>query len=220
MPDLSKVTDTNCRSSLCVRLLGNASRRTWEGEGLTFIRFLRPAQRILSVVVIAAFSWVCVMSATGPSTLHTEQWSSHSVAKELTPPYQRMAQTAHPGMSRTSYERATLRNINAVRRAHHLGTLSFASCSNRVASKWSTHLALTHGFYHQSMLRLLNVCRARYAGETLGMGTMTPKKLVSLWMHSPPHRHILLSKNPQRIGIGATPNANGEWVVAAEFMRF
>jgi uncharacterized protein YkwD len=209
---------------LCARLFGRPPSParlivTWEGEGLTFLRFLRPAQRILSVVVIAAFSFVCVMSATGP-TLHTRQWGSHPETSELTAPYQRMAQTAHPAMASSAYEQATLRNINAVRRAHHLGTLSFASCSNRVASKWSTHLALTHGFYHQSMLRLLDVCRARYAGETLGMGTMTPKKLVSLWMHSPPHRHILLSKNPQRIGIGATPNSNGEWVVAAEFMRF
>ncbi len=193
---------------------------TWEGEGLTIIRYLRPAQRILSVAVIAAFTCVCLMSASGPSTLHTSTWSSHPTTLALTAPYQRMAQTAHPAMARSSYERATLRNINAVRRAHHLGTLTFASCSNRVASKWSTHLAVTHGFYHQSMVRLLNVCRARYAGETLGMGTMTPKKLVSLWMHSPPHRHILMSKNPQHIGIGATPNSNGEWVVAAEFMRF
>jgi uncharacterized protein YkwD len=187
---------------------------------LSFVGYLRQAQRIVSVAVIAAFTCVCVMSATGTSTLHTTQWSSHPTTKELTAPYQRMAQTAHPAMTRSSYERATLRNINAVRRAHHLGTLSFANCPNRAASKWSTHLALTHGFYHQSMLRLLDACRAHYAGETLGMGTMTPKKLVSLWMHSPPHRHILLSKNPRRIGIGATPSSNGEWVVAAEFMRF
>jgi uncharacterized protein YkwD len=199
---------------------GASSIVTWEGEGLTFVRLLRPAQRILSVAVIAAFTCVCLMSATGPSTMHTTQWSSHPATKELTAPYQRMAQTAHPAMARSAYERATLRYINAVRRAHHLGTLSFASCSNKAASRWSNHLAATHGFYHQSMVRLLNVCHARYAGETLGMGTMTPQKLVSLWMHSPPHRHILLSKNPKRIGIGATPNSNGEWVVAAEFMRF
>ena len=39
-------------------------------------------------------------------------------------------------------------------------------------------------------------------------------------MHSPPHRQVLLSQQPRRIGIGATPNAGGEWVVAANFMRF
>ena len=41
-----------------------------------------------------------------------------------------------------------------------------------------------------------------------------------MWMHSPPHRAVLMSKSPRRIGIGATPNARGEWVVAANFMRF
>jgi hypothetical protein len=29
-----------------------------------------------------------------------------------------------------------------------------------------------------------------------------------------------MSKSPTRIGIGATPNASGEWVVAANYMRF
>ena len=160
------------------------------------------------------------MSATSSSTLVTKQWSSHEATKPLTAPYQQVAETAHPAMSPLAYERATLRGINAVRRAHHLQPLTFASCTNKVARKWSAFLSRTNGFYHQSMLGLLSLCHARYAGETLGMGTMTPKKLVSLWMHSPPHRHILLSKSPQRIGIGATPNSKGEWVVAANFMRF
>jgi cysteine-rich secretory family protein len=61
---------------------------------------------------------------------------------------------------------------------------------------------------------------AYYAGETLGRGAITPKTLVTMWMHSAPHRHVLMSKSPTRIGIGATPNAHGEWVVAANFMRF
>jgi uncharacterized protein YkwD len=70
------------------------------------------------------------------------------------------------------------------------------------------------------MTHLLNKCDAYYAGETLGRGAITPKTLVSMWMHSPPHRAVLMSKSPRRIGIGATPNARGEWVVAANFMRF
>ena len=68
--------------------------------------------------------------------------------------------------------------------------------------------------------RLLNKCDAYYAGETLGRGAITPQTLVSMWMHSPPHRAVLMSRSPRRIGIGATPNARGEWVVAANFMRF
>src|SRR6201989_3494825 len=116
MSDLSKVIDTDCRDFWCASLLDVSRHR--EGEGLSFVGYLRQAQRIVSVAVIAAFTFVCVISATGPSTLHTTQWSSHPTTREMTTPYQRMAQTAHPAMTRSSYERATLRSINAVRRAH------------------------------------------------------------------------------------------------------
>jgi hypothetical protein len=30
---------------------------------------------------------------------------------------------------------------------------------------------------------------------------------------------VLLSGKPRRIGVGATPNGRGEWVVTANFMR-
>jgi uncharacterized protein YkwD len=184
---------------------------------MTVVRFLRVTQRTLSGLAVVALFCVCALSATGPSTLVTRTWTPHTTAMQTAT--QDVVQ-GQPSLSTSPYERSTLRRINDVRRAHHLGTLSFASCPNRVATKWSAFLARTHGFYHQSMQRLLNVCHARYAGETLGMGTITPKKLVSMWMHSPPHRHILLSKSPRRIGIGATQNSQGQWVVAANFMRF
>lgn len=183
---------------------------------MTFVRLLRIAQRILSGVVVAVLC-VCVMSTTGSASLVTKEWTPHPTAKQSQTPPLPVVRTP---ISASSYEASTVRRINEVRRAHHLQPLTFASCANRVASKWSAFLARTNGFYHQSMVRLLTVCHARYAGETLGMGTITPKKLVSMWMHSPPHRHILLSKSPRRIGIGATRNSRGQWVVAANFMRF
>ncbi len=186
---------------------------------MTVIRVLRSVQRILSGVAVAALVGVCALSVASSSTLVTKQWTPHQAA-ERSAAYQGDVQAAKPTMSASSYERSTLRHINGVRRAHHLRPVKFASCANHVASKWSAHLASTNGFYHQSMVRVLKVCHARYAGETLGMGTMTPKKLVSMWMHSAPHRHILLSKSPRRIGIGATPNSRGQWVVAANFIRF
>jgi uncharacterized protein YkwD len=197
-------------------------------------RFIRPAQKILTGVVVAVVTGACVMSATSTTSLATKEWKANSgttnVAtkewkvrpgtKEWTTPFETVAQNAYPAMSTTSYERATLRAINGVRAAHHLRKLSLAGCPDRLANKWSAHLAATHTFYHRSMVRALHLCHARYAGETLGMGTMTPKKLVSMWMNSAPHRHILMSHNPRRIGIGATPDSTGQWVVAANFLRF
>jgi uncharacterized protein YkwD len=132
----------------------------------------------------------------------------------------RTALVASPAMRSGSYEHRVQHWIN-VRRAHHgLRALRFSACADRAAERWGAHLALTDTFVHQSMWTIMNRCDARYAGETLGRGAITPKHLVRLWMHSPPHRAVLLSRHPRRIGIGAYPNLRGEWVVAADFMRF
>jgi uncharacterized protein YkwD len=189
---------------------------------------LRPAQKMLTGALVATVAATCLVSASGSGTLAKKEGPAQAPATSAmkewhskgTAPLVNVAQSASPAMGASTYERATLSNINRVRHAHHLRSLSFAPCANRVANRWSAHLAATNGFYHQSMTRLLRVCRAHYAGETLGMGHVSPRTMVSMWMHSPPHRHILMSRSPRRIGIGATPNAAGQWVVAANFMRF
>jgi uncharacterized protein YkwD len=118
------------------------------------------------------------------------------------------------------YEIRLLRQMNRVRVNHGLPRVRRAACTEQVADRWSRHLAATGLFYHQSMTNILDKCSARYAGETLGRGTMTPRRLVRMWLNSPPHRAVLLSGKPRRIGLGVTPDSTGRWVVAANFMRF
>jgi uncharacterized protein YkwD len=203
-------------------------------------RVLRPAQKILTATLVATLATTCLVSASGagslakkegngkaPSSSAMKEWRVRPGDKTLAMKEWRskgsvslVDQSATPALGTSDYEHRTLRQVNRVRHNHHLRRLTFQSCANRVANRWSAHLASTNSFYHQSMTALLKKCNAHYAGETLGMGSVTPRKLVSMWMHSPPHRHILMSKAPRRIGIGATPNSNGQWVVAANFMRF
>ena len=154
--------------------------------------------------------------ARGDRVLATKEWKIRAQVA----PIEMVAQSAFPAMSTSTYERRVLRHVNRVRHGHGLRALTFAPCTNQAANRWSAHLAATNSLQHQSMTSLLRRCDAHYAGETLGLGTVYPGKLVSMWMHSSPHRHILLSKAPRRIGIGATPNSSGRWVVAANFMRF
>jgi uncharacterized protein YkwD len=118
------------------------------------------------------------------------------------------------------YERRVQRLVNRRRDAHGLRRLRMASCPDTVAEGWSQWLASNNEFFHQSMTDVLNRCDARYAGETLGRGAMSPRKLVRMWMESPGHRAVLLSTKSRRIGIGATPDSFGRWVVAANFVRF
>ena len=174
-------------------------------------RVLRPALKILTTTLVTVVTVAGV--ASGPSTSTAAPAKASSVKLVA-------AHAVFPAYSDAYYEQGVQYWVNVQRKRHGLRPLKFASCTDAVAEHWSSVLAGTGSFYHQSMTRLLNRCNAYYAGETLGRGAITPKTLVTMWMHSAPHRHVLMSKSPTRIGIGATPNANGEWVVAANFMRF
>jgi uncharacterized protein YkwD len=130
------------------------------------------------------------------------------------------ATTSALSMAPSTYETKVQRLVNKRRASHGLGRLRLASCTDDVAEDWSRYLARTDEFYHQSMLDVLNRCNAVYAGETLGRGAITPRTLVRMWMRSDGHRAVLLSTKSRRIGVGATPDSSGRWVVAANFMRF
>jgi uncharacterized protein YkwD len=127
---------------------------------------------------------------------------------------------ATPLMSTDTYETRVRRFINKQRLAHGLRALRQEACTDRLAENWGSFLANNSEFFHQSMGRILDTCGATYAGETLAMGQVRPRQMVTMWMNSPGHRAIILSKSPRRIGIGAYPDANGTWVVAADFTRF
>ena len=178
---------------------------------MNLTRVLRPALKILTTTLVTVVTVAGVSS--GPSTATAAPAKASSVKLVA-------AHAVFPAYSDAYYEQGVQYWVNVQRKRHGLRPLKFASCTDAVAEHWSSVLAGTGSFYHQSMTRLLNRCNAYYAGETLGRGAITPKTLVTMWMHSAPHRHVLMSKSPTRIGIGATPNANGEWVVAANFMRF
>jgi uncharacterized protein YkwD len=134
------------------------------------------------------------------------------------------AQGTQPGsrvmsMSSEAYEQKVQFFINEERSRHGLGKLSFESCTDGTAERWAQKLASSRSFYHQNMSNILQRCRARYAGETLGKGAISPHRLVYLWMHSPAHRHVLLSRHAKRIGVGAYVDSSGAWVTAANFSQ-
>jgi uncharacterized protein YkwD len=166
-------------------------------------RLLRPVRRTFVAAVLTA------VAATGLVSAGTATSASASAVA-----------AASPAMTTDSYEQQVQYWINVRRTQHGLGRLTLAGCPDNVAESWGSYLAATGKFEHQSMTTVLNDCHAYYAGETLGRGAISPKRLVYLWMHSPAHRDVLLSPHARRIGIGAFPDRLGQWVVAAEFMKF
>jgi uncharacterized protein YkwD len=179
-------------------------------------RVLRPALKLVTVSLVTAVGTLGALSGSGTATAgHAPVTTPYSAAK-----IDKVAVRVSPAFASDTYESRVQYWINVQRKHHGLRALRLASCTDKVAENWSSYLASTDGFYHQSMTKLLNECNAYYAGETLGRGTIKPYTLVNMWMHSTEHRHVLLSSHPTRIGIGATPNSRGEWVTCANFMRF
>ena len=123
-------------------------------------------------------------------------------------------------MSPDEYERRVITWINRERAARGLVKVRAQSCTDRYAERWSRYLGRNLEFFHQSLDPFFSDCKARYAGETLARGAVLPSEMVQLWMDSPGHRAILLSKNPRRIGVGAFLDSRGDWLVAADFTRF
>ena len=122
-------------------------------------------------------------------------------------------------MSAGTYESKVQYHVNKKRAARGLPRLRLESCTDGTAERWASHLASTGEFYHQSMMTIINRCNAYYAGETLGRGAISPRKLVYLWMHSPAHKDVLLSRHARRIGVGSYLSG-GQWVTAANFTKF
>jgi uncharacterized protein YkwD len=181
-------------------------------------RLARSALRLVATVTTTAvigspIALTAVTSAEGAGADSPGPQITTGVT--TTPPTHRVA-----GVTLSDYERRVQRLINKRRTAHDLRRLRLADCPETTAKRWSRHLARSDEFYHQSMTDLLDKCDAVYAGETLGRGSMTPRKLVRMWMESEGHRAVLLSRKSRRIGIGASVMADGRHVVAANFIRF
>jgi uncharacterized protein YkwD len=121
--------------------------------------------------------------------------------------------------SKATYEQKVQYWVNVRRKKAGRPALKLARCADGTADRWAKHLATRNKFYHQDMKVVLRACDARYAGETLGKGAISPKYLVTLWMRSPGHKAILMSRSPRHIGIGSYVNGSGQWVTAANFVR-
>jgi uncharacterized protein YkwD len=95
------------------------------------------------------------------------------------------------------------KKINRIRSAHGLARLR-PSYSLFVSAKvYARRMMSSDYFGHQSRIPVAS--RFRAAGETLEWHRgwrLSPRRTVSLWMHSPPHRAVLLSSRYNRLGVG------------------
>ena len=125
------------------------------------------------------------------------------------PPKAAAAKKAH------RYRDAVLREVNRVRSRHALPRVRADRRLARTATAHSRHMArhryLSHGAWTS---RVRPASRhARSIGEVIGVLSIgTPRReartIVRSWLHSPPHRAVLLDRHFRRIGIG---RATARW---------
>jgi uncharacterized protein YkwD len=113
-------------------------------------------------------------------------------------------------------QKATLCLLNRQRRAHHIarlrenGRLDLASV--RHAQDMARRNYFDHGDYvgRIKSTDYLSGASSWMVGENIAWGSgsyATPKSIVSMWMHSPPHRHNILDPRFHEIGIGIARGA-------------
>ncbi len=120
------------------------------------------------------------------------------------------SQAATAKVFRASSEQQVLVLLNEIRQQHGLSALT-ASAPLRIAARFHSADMLERGFFdHDSPTEAWDVRVSRYLdgvtiGENIAWGTGsfgTPNGIVSQWMHSPPHRRIILTPGLHRVGLG------------------
>jgi uncharacterized protein YkwD len=118
-------------------------------------------------------------------------------------------------------ERATRCELNAVRRRHGLRRLqgdrrlagaARAHSRDMVNRKYFAHTEPSGPGLEQRIRHSGYLSRARgwKLGETLAWGSgglASPHQIVQAWMHSPPHRRVILYSSYREVGIGVALGA-------------
>jgi uncharacterized protein YkwD len=121
-----------------------------------------------------------------------------------------LSQAAHTTSYAAASESRVLVLLNDIRQEHGLAALTPSSALRGAAREHSSDM-LDHGYFrHDSPTqtfgsRIRHYVASPLVGENIAWGTGsygTPDGLVSLWMHSPEHRRIILMASLHRVGLG------------------
>jgi uncharacterized protein YkwD len=117
-------------------------------------------------------------------------------------------------------ERAVVRELNEVRRAHGLPRLHVNRALARAANSHCSDMLRANFFAHASSngtsmaARVRRFKPARRLGETLayvprGSRSSVAQYVVSMWMNSPGHRAVILTRGFRRVGVARQRGALG-----------
>jgi uncharacterized protein YkwD len=121
-----------------------------------------------------------------------------------------------PAQARDHTTSSMVRAINSVRAAHQLPSLRVSHALARAARRHSSEMArsglFSHGAFEQ---RLRSYINSRMVGENLAwMQRCNGQQAVNMWLNSPPHRRIMLSRAFRRVGVGHRSGSRGCFITA------
>ena len=129
----------------------------------------------------------------------------------------------------TSTESQVVALLNDIRQEHGLTALTASTALRDAARAHSSDMLLNGYFEHNSPKEAFDTRIRRYAksplvGENIAWGTGsygTAESIVKLWMHSAPHRQIILMASLHRVGLGVATGSfrgvRGASVTTADF---
>ncbi len=180
-----------------------------------------------AIAIIATAGVVLPMQAPAQAASASHPSSTVSVAASLT-----AAKTGVPSkqtkhrkqangtkLQRRVYEDRLHTWANRVRHAHGVRVIAVRPCHEGYAERWTGYLARNNEFFHQDLGRYMDQCKLTKAGEILALGSVTPYRMIQMWMGSPEHRRILLDSSFGLSGIAARRDANGNWIGCIDFGR-
>jgi uncharacterized protein YkwD len=106
---------------------------------------------------------------------------------------------ATPTAADAGQRRQMIRAINFVRGWGHHRALGFSGRLSRGAASWARHLMRRDVLAHSA------AAMRRHEGEVIEWHTGRQariNKVVIEWLHSPSHRHVMLSRGYRRAGAG------------------
>jgi uncharacterized protein YkwD len=109
-----------------------------------------------------------------------------------------------------STERSVLVLLNDIRKDHGLSAFTASTALRGAAREHSADMLARGYFEHDGPAesfdkRIRRFLKSPLVGENIAWGTgkyASPEGIVRLWMHSPPHRRIILMPTLHRVGLG------------------
>jgi uncharacterized protein YkwD len=121
-----------------------------------------------------------------------------------------ISQAANRSSYSSSTESRVLVLLNEIRHQHGLSPLQASTTLRGAAREHSSDMLKRGYFEHNSPnetfdKRIRRHLKSMLVGENIAWGSgsyASPAGIVSLWMHSPTHRHIILMGSLHRVGLG------------------